>query len=281
MSVVALLGAFATTVATQPAPSPDFSGQWTIDPARSHVSKGPLKVATGDPGTSNIQPPRKIKDVPPAYPADAMSSRLSGTVLLRGIIDRQGHVADLRLIKSIPEFDRNAMNAVWQWEYTPVLVDGAPGEVEMTVTVTFAVKNAETRHLDGVMVPSLLGGFGTGLGLGLVAHELSIAQDAKGFVVSREIGGLAQKVRYAPDAKPVKNKLEQYGSAKDNQYQYSSRWDGGQLVTDITWSGPKSERAARETMTRDGDTLTIVTTRRDATTGADEFVQTAVYSRRR
>jgi TonB family protein len=279
--LLASLGVLAGMAGTQSAPALDFSGRWTIDPSRSHVSDDTMYRVDDKSSAGNIRAPRKVRNVAPKFPGDAIAAGIDGTVLLEGIIDRQGRIADLRLVKSIPEFDEAAIAAVWQWEYTPTLVDGKPVEIILTVTVKFEMPPGLGQHLDGAMVPSLMRGFGTGLGHALVARELSIAQDQNGLVLSREIGGVPQTVKYAPDAKPVTNKLQQYGSAKDSQYLFSSRWDGGRLLTDITWSGPKGRRAAEETISRDGDTLTVVTTRRDAVTGIDEFVQTVVYNRHR
>jgi hypothetical protein len=48
-------------------------------------------------------------------------------------------VTDARVIRSIPELDQAAVDAVRQWEFTPTLLNGVPTPVLMTVTVNFTL----------------------------------------------------------------------------------------------------------------------------------------------
>jgi TonB family protein len=272
--VVALNGEQAPTTS-------DLSGEWVIDWARSHVSNDIFKAVPSSNSVEGVVPPKKIKGVPPQYPAEARDSGSSGTVLLEGIIDTKGQVADLRVVKSIRVFDQAAMAAVWQWEYTPTLLHGKPVEVMMTVVVTFALGDFGFPPLESVPVPYLKGSFGTGLGEGRASEKLSIQQDPKKLTVLQAIAGKPQVVTYTPGAKAVTNTIPNYGSAKNNQYKYASHWDGDRLVTDITWSGPLGPRIVKETIALDAGSLTITTSRPDPVTGADAFVQTLVYGRQK
>jgi TonB family protein len=103
------------------------------NPMRASLS-GPVRVG-GD-----IQEPRKIKDVNPVYPADALAARIQGVVILEAVIGPSGAVSDARVLRSIPALDQAAVNAVRQWVYTPTLVNGAPVSVLMTVTVNFSLR---------------------------------------------------------------------------------------------------------------------------------------------
>ena len=89
----------------------------------------------------NIPPPRKIKDVRPAYPAIAQSARVQGVVIIEATIGPDGRVEDVRVLRSIPMLDAAATDAVKQWEFTPTMLNGTPVPVIMTVTVNFSLQD--------------------------------------------------------------------------------------------------------------------------------------------
>ena len=148
LAAIVLLANVVALNGDQAPASPDFSGVWVIDRTRSHVSSDVYKAMPSAGSAKGVVPPKKIKEVPPRFPAEARDAGLSGTVLLEGIIDTTGQVADLRIVKSIPVFDQAAMAAVWQWGYTPTLLDGKPVEVIMTVVVNFKLGNFADRPLE-------------------------------------------------------------------------------------------------------------------------------------
>jgi protein TonB len=84
-----------------------------------------------------IKPPVKIRDVRPAYPPDALAAGIKGVVILEARIDADGNVETARVIKSIPELDQAAIDAVKQWKFEPILMNGVPTPVIMTVTIEF------------------------------------------------------------------------------------------------------------------------------------------------
>jgi len=89
----------------------------------------------------NIKPPKKLKDVNPHYPDEARRARTQGTVILEAIIDVQGKVGNVRVLRSISGLDEAAIEAVKQWEYEPTLLEGTPVPIVMTVTVNFALQS--------------------------------------------------------------------------------------------------------------------------------------------
>jgi TonB family protein len=123
-AIVALRGAAA-------APAPRFAE--TFDQTLARLQ--PLRVAGGD-----VRTPTKLKDVKPVYPPIAQSARVQGVVLIDAVIDEAGHVANARVIKSIPLLDAAALDAVSRWQYMPNDVDGRPVPVVMTVTVNFVMQ---------------------------------------------------------------------------------------------------------------------------------------------
>ena len=84
-----------------------------------------------------LKPPRKIHDVTPIYPAIARQARKEGIVTLRAIIDAQGNVVNLSVVKSVALLDEAAMNAVSQWKHEPTLLNGQAVPIVMTVRIGF------------------------------------------------------------------------------------------------------------------------------------------------
>jgi TonB family protein len=84
-----------------------------------------------------IPQPQKTAHVNPVYPPIAQSARVQGVVIVEAILDREGKVGYSRILRSIPLLDQAALDAVKQWEFTPVFLNGVPTPVIMTVTVNF------------------------------------------------------------------------------------------------------------------------------------------------
>jgi protein TonB len=97
-------------------------------------STGPLRVGGG------IKPPRKIKDVKPAYPPGVLAEQMRGTVVIEATIDTGGKVCSAKILHSVPALDQAALDAVRQWEYAPSLLDGLPVAVVFTVIVNFVIQ---------------------------------------------------------------------------------------------------------------------------------------------
>jgi len=96
---------------------------------------GPVVRAMGD-----IQPPRLVRRVEPAYPEIARQARIEGVVILEATTDVYGRVVGVRVLRSIPLLDAAAVEAVRQWVYEPLVVNGRPRPVTFTVTVRFVLK---------------------------------------------------------------------------------------------------------------------------------------------
>lgn len=87
-----------------------------------------------------IKPPTKTKDVKPEYPEAAKSAKVQGVVIIEATIGANGKVLDTKVLRSVPQLDQAALDAVRQWEFTPTLLNGAPVPVVMTVTVNFKLQ---------------------------------------------------------------------------------------------------------------------------------------------
>ena len=81
--------------------------------------------------------PELIRHVRPRYPALAKQARIQGTVILEAIINKQGAVENLRVVKGHPLLIQSALEAVEQWRYKPTVLGGVPVEVITRITVNF------------------------------------------------------------------------------------------------------------------------------------------------
>jgi TonB family protein len=87
----------------------------------------------------------KVKHVSPIYPPAARDAKISGVVVLQVTIGADGRVLDAQVMRSIPELDQAALDAVRQWEYVPQLVNGEPTPFTMAATIQFSLGNEATR----------------------------------------------------------------------------------------------------------------------------------------
>lgn len=98
----------------------------------------PGKTSTGQAaGKPNIISPRLVQKIAPIYPEAAKKAGIEGVVILSVSLDVKGDVIRARVIKSIPELDQAALDAVRQWKYEPMRVDGTPRPIVFTVEVEF------------------------------------------------------------------------------------------------------------------------------------------------
>jgi TonB family protein len=88
----------------------------------------------------DVKQPRKILDVKPVYPEDARAEKVQGVVIIEAVIDKLGNVQDARILRSVPMLDQAAVDAVRQWRFEPVVIEGRPRPVIMTVTVNFRLQ---------------------------------------------------------------------------------------------------------------------------------------------
>ena len=87
----------------------------------------------------NIRAPKLVHDVKPVYPELAIQARVSGIVILEAHVATDGRVQTVRILRGAPVFDEAAIEAVKQWRYQPLLLNGVPTEFILTVTVSFSL----------------------------------------------------------------------------------------------------------------------------------------------
>lgn len=96
---------------------------------------GPIRI-TGD-----VKKPEPLYTPRPRYTEIARRSRIQGVVLLEAIIDTQGNVTDLRVLKGLSMgLTEEAEAAVKKWKYRPATLNGKPVAVILTLSVTYELQ---------------------------------------------------------------------------------------------------------------------------------------------
>jgi TonB family protein len=81
-----------------------------------------------------------ISKVNPKYPLEAKKAGIQGTVVLDAVVSKTGHVERLTVTSGPNELQASALEAVRQWRYKPFLLNGAPIEVETTISVVYSLE---------------------------------------------------------------------------------------------------------------------------------------------
>src|SRR5580658_7380106 len=71
--------------------------------------------------------------VHPVYPNEAKDAHISGTVVVKGVIAKDGSVKNIEAVSGPDELRQAAIDAVKQWQYNPTTVAGEPVDVNTTV----------------------------------------------------------------------------------------------------------------------------------------------------
>ena len=136
--------------ATQPPPTATSSAE---PPATESVAEDqtsteppPTNPTEDHPAADGVYPvvppggtePRVISRSLPTYPSAARSSGTEGTVILRTIVEKDGRVSDIEVVKDLPfGLGDAAADAVRRWRFAPATLNGQPISVYYTVTVNF------------------------------------------------------------------------------------------------------------------------------------------------
>ena len=89
-----------------------------------------------------VAAPKLIHSVPPRYPEIARAAHLSGIVILEALVDANGRVESVSVLRGRALLDEAAVEAVRQWRYKPLLLNGVPTRFILTVTVMFTLAEA-------------------------------------------------------------------------------------------------------------------------------------------
>jgi protein TonB len=100
-------------------------------PPPAPTPRKPVRVG-GD-----IKEPTLTYRVDPVYPLLTVVRQLEGVVILEAVVDEEGRVESIRVLRSPGVFEQAAVEAVRQWRYSPVILNGRPEKFILAVTVSF------------------------------------------------------------------------------------------------------------------------------------------------
>lgn len=85
--------------------------------------------------------PKAIKEVKPQYTADAYRAKIQGTVALECVVEKNGGVGEVKVVKSLdPGLDEEAVKALKQWRFEPGRKEGKPVRVRVELEMTFTLR---------------------------------------------------------------------------------------------------------------------------------------------
>jgi protein TonB len=90
----------------------------------------------------NVQAPALLKRVEPTYPDIAIVAKVTGLVILEATVAADGTVESVRVLRSVKFLDQAAVDAVKQWKYSPLVLNGIPTPFVLSVTLNFSVKES-------------------------------------------------------------------------------------------------------------------------------------------
>ena len=107
---------------------PDAPGPMRVD------GRIPLEVG------GEVSAPVKVYGPSPPYTEEARLARVQGVVMLRTVIDSQGQIAAMEVIKGLPNgLTDSALATVREWRFEPARRGGEPVPVYYFLTISFRV----------------------------------------------------------------------------------------------------------------------------------------------
>ena len=86
------------------------------------------------------QGPELVHSVSSVYPKDAWKARLTGKVTLRFLVETDGRVSNVTVLRGREVFRQAAIDALMQFRFKPAQIDGEPISVWMTQAISFNLK---------------------------------------------------------------------------------------------------------------------------------------------
>ena len=92
---------------------------------------------------NGVTPPRLVREAKPQYTTDAMRARIQGAVLLECVVNINGEVEQIKVVRSLDQkfgLDEQAIKAAQQWRFLPGSRLGQPVPVLITIELEFALR---------------------------------------------------------------------------------------------------------------------------------------------
>jgi protein TonB len=123
-----IVGGIVAPVAPPPPPP-------TTPPPPTPASQAPVRIG------GQIRAPDLLQRVDPVYPDLAAMAHLTGLVILEAVVNADGCVASVKVLRSRHAvLDKASEEALLQWRYSPLVLNGVPTPFVLTVTFNFSVQ---------------------------------------------------------------------------------------------------------------------------------------------
>jgi TonB family protein len=137
-----LVSAAEIVKALMPAP---VSAPTASAPLPPHPDLGPDEQVTKL--GAGVTPPTVIYKVDPEYSKEASKAKLSGTVTLSVVVDKEGTARNIQVVQSLGMgLDEKAIEAVREWKFRPGQKDGQPVNVRASIQVNFRLVDRPPRQ---------------------------------------------------------------------------------------------------------------------------------------
>lgn len=110
-------------------------GEGDGEAPKAEVPSGPVRVG------GNVKAPVAIERSDPQYTDVARKAHVAGVVILEAVIDKTGHVDQVKVLKGLPMgLSEAAEDAVRKWRFRPGTMNGEPVDVIFDLTVNFTLQ---------------------------------------------------------------------------------------------------------------------------------------------
>jgi TonB family protein len=83
------------------------------------------------------QASRLVYKTEPVYPENVRAAGITGETAFEVTVDEEGKVIDIWSVQGHPLLASAAADAIWQWRYSPVLLNGSPTSATFPVVISF------------------------------------------------------------------------------------------------------------------------------------------------
>lgn len=138
--VLAILVAHAPVIAQAATQQPPASPVQT--PAEPWPPAGVLRKGDG------VTLPRLIKEAKPRYTADAMRAGVEGGIKMEAVVQTDGTVGEVRVVRSLDKkygLDEEAVKTLKRWLFAPGTKDGVAVPVVVEVEMTFTLRVQKSK----------------------------------------------------------------------------------------------------------------------------------------
>jgi protein TonB len=124
-------------------PNFEFAPDMDVQQGMQVAAPAPQRASSPDKTSFKLtevdKQPRVVRRIQPVYPYEARKKQITGKVVLRFLVDKEGKVSRVSVVRAKPEgiFEENAVKAVKKWQFKPGYYDGEPVPTWITLPIRF------------------------------------------------------------------------------------------------------------------------------------------------